>query len=105
MLQQDEPDDYVVATGKTFSVREFAEKAFARAGLDWQKHVAYDPRYNRPAEVDLLLGDPAKARKKLGWEPRVDFDALIAMMVDADVELAAREKTLRDAGFQVGATG
>ncbi|MBX7103109.1 MAG: GDP-mannose 4,6-dehydratase [Gemmataceae bacterium] len=103
MLQQDEPDDYVVATGKTFSVREFAEKAFARVGLDWQKHVAYDPRYNRPAEVDLLLGDPAKARRKLGWEPRVDFDGLIAMMVDADVEMAAREKTLRDAGFQVGA--
>lgn len=104
MLQQEEPEDYVVATGQTFSVRSFCEKAFARVGLDWQQHVAFDARYNRPAEVDLLLGDASKAREKLGWKPRVDFDALVAMMVDADVELAAREKTLRDAGFQVGAS-
>jgi GDPmannose 4,6-dehydratase len=99
MLQQDRPDDYVVATGETYSVKAFCEKAFARVGLDWREFVAFDPRYNRPAEVDLLLGNPAKAKAKLGWQPRVDFDTLVNMMVDADVELAAREKTLRDAGF------
>jgi len=101
MLQQDTPDDYVVATGKTHAVREFAEKAFAHAGLDWETHVAFDPRYLRPAEVELLLGDPAKAKRQLGWEPRTSFDELVAMMVDHDVELAAREKTLRDAGHAV----
>ncbi len=101
MLQQDEPDDYVVATGQTWSVREFAEKAFAHAGLDWETHVAFDPRYLRPAEVELLLGDPSKAEKKLGWKPETSFDELVAMMVEHDAELAAREKTLRDAGHKV----
>lgn len=101
MLQQDTPDDYVVATGKTWSVREFCEKAFAHAGLDWEAHVAFDPRYLRPAEVDLLLGDPAKAKEKLGWVPETDFDTLVGMMVDHDMELASREKTLRDAGHKL----
>jgi GDPmannose 4,6-dehydratase len=103
MLQQDEADDYVVATGETHSVREFCEKAFACVGLDWEKYVKIDPRYFRPAEVDLLLGDPAKAKQKLGWQPRVDFDGLVRMMVDADVESARRERTLVDAGHKVHA--
>jgi len=101
MLQQEEPDDYVIATGHTHSVREFAERAFGYAGLDWARHVAFDPRYLRPAEVDLLLGDPSKAATKLGWSPTVDLDGLVAMMVDHDTELAARERTLRAAGHSV----
>ena len=87
MLQQDEPDDYVIATGETHSVREFLEVAFAHAGLDWKKHVEIDPRYFRPAEVDLLIGDPAKAKKKLGWTPRTKFEELARLMVDADIRL------------------
>jgi len=98
MLQQDQPDDYVIATGRTISVREFAEMAFRHAGLDFQKHVEFDPRYLRPAEVDLLLGDPSKARRKLGWVPTTTVEQLAAMMVEHDLELARREKTLRDAG-------
>jgi len=98
MLQQDEPDDYVVATGETRSVREFAEAAFAHAGLDWQAHVAFDPRYLRPAEVDLLLGDASKARSRLGWSPTTTFDDLVRRMVEHDLELARRERTLTDAG-------
>ncbi|HKX45385.1 MAG TPA: GDP-mannose 4,6-dehydratase [Planctomycetota bacterium] len=85
MLQQAEPDDYVVATGEMHTVRECCEVAFARAGLDWEAHVRVDERFKRPAEVDLLLGDPTKARTQLGWEPRVDFRGLIEMMVDADL--------------------
>lgn len=103
MLQQDVPDDYVVATGKTWSVREFAEKAFSRAGLDFEKYVEFDERYLRPAEVDLLLGDPAKAKEKLGWEPTTSFDELVSMMVESDMELARREKTLKDAGHELPA--
>ena len=87
MMQQAEPDDYVLATGETHSVREFLDLAFDHAGLDWKKHVEIDPRYFRPAEVDLLLGDSTKARKKLGWQPRVSFPELVRMMVDADLEL------------------
>ncbi len=87
MLQQPEPDDFVVATGETHSVREFLEVAFAHAGLDWQKHVEIDPRYYRPAEVDLLVGDAGKARRLLGWEPQTRFADLVRLMVDADVEL------------------
>jgi GDPmannose 4,6-dehydratase len=102
MLQRDEPDDYVVATGESHSVREFLEKTFAYLGLDWRAHVEVDPRYFRPAEVDHLLGDATKARTHLGWEPRVKIDALVKMMVDHDLELARREKTLKDAGH-VGA--
>jgi len=101
MLQQDEADDYVVATGQTHTVRQFCERAFGRVGLNYEDHVEIDPRYYRPAEVDLLLGDPSKAKRKLGWEPRVTFEALVDMMVDHDLELAAREKTLRDAGHTV----
>ncbi len=98
MLQQDEPRDYVVATGESHSVGEFVEAAFAYAGLDWSRHVVVDPRYFRPAEVDHLRGDAGRARTLLGWKPRVDFDTLIRMMVDADGELAAQERTLKDAG-------
>jgi GDPmannose 4,6-dehydratase len=85
MLQQDRPDDYVVATGKAHSVQELVEVAFAHVGLDWQKHVGVDQRYLRPAEVDHLIGDATKARKELGWEPTVDFKGLVHMMVDADL--------------------
>ncbi|MEO1510975.1 MAG: GDP-mannose 4,6-dehydratase [Planctomycetota bacterium] len=101
MLQQDEPDDYVVATGKTISVREFAELSFNHVGLNFADHVEFDPRYLRPAEVDLLLGDPAKAKEKLGWVPTTSVEELAAMMVNADLELAAREKTLVDAGHEM----
>jgi len=85
MLQQDTPDDYVIATGETHSVQELVEVAFAHAGLDWQKHVGVDQRFIRPAEVDLLIGNPEKAKKALGWEPSVDFKGLVHMMVDADI--------------------
>jgi GDPmannose 4,6-dehydratase len=91
MLQQPSPQDYVIGTGKTHSVRELVEAAFSHVGLDWEKHVVTDPRFMRPAEVDLLLADPSKARQELGWTPQVDFQQLIAMMVDADLKrLSAR---------------
>ncbi|HEY8148575.1 MAG TPA: GDP-mannose 4,6-dehydratase [Vicinamibacteria bacterium] len=90
MLQQDTPDDYVVATGETHSVREFLEEAFSHVGLHWQDHVKVDPRYFRPAEVDVLLGDPSKARTKLGWVPRVTFKELVRLMVNADMEGGGR---------------
>jgi len=96
MLQQDGPDDYVIATGQTHSVREFLDVVFDRLELDWQEHVETDPRYYRPAEVDLLLGDASKARRVLGWQPTVDFGQLVAMMVDADWELAKEERVLAD---------
>ena len=85
MLQQDEPDDYVIATGETHSVREFLEVAFSHMGLDWRKHVEIDPRYFRPAEVELLIGDYSKAKKKLGWEPKTRFGDLVKLMVDEDI--------------------
>jgi GDPmannose 4,6-dehydratase len=85
MLQQDTPDDYVIATGETHSVRELVQEAFTYAGLDWKRHVAKDSRYYRPSEVDLLIGDPAKAKKELGWEARIRFKDLVHLMVDADV--------------------
>jgi GDPmannose 4,6-dehydratase len=88
MLQPNTPDDYVIATGETHSVREFAEKAFARAGLDWEKHVVVDPGLFRPAEVDVLIGDASKAKKNLGWRPEVSFDQLVERMIDADLALA-----------------
>jgi len=91
MLQQDKPDDYVVATNETHSVREFCQEAFGLLDLDWEKYVKYDGRYERPAEVDLLIGDPAKARRQLGWEPKVRFKELVEIMVLADLELAKRE--------------
>jgi GDPmannose 4,6-dehydratase len=87
MLQQDKPDDYVVATGETHSIREFLEMAFSHVGLSWEKYVAIDPRYYRPAEVDLLIGDASKARRQLGWEPKTKFADLVKLMVDADIQL------------------
>jgi GDPmannose 4,6-dehydratase len=92
ILQQEKPDDYVIATNETHSVREFLELAFAHAGLDWKKHVEIDPRYYRPAEVDLLIGDYSKARKKLGWEPKTKFNELVKLMVDADIELLRKHR-------------
>ena len=86
MLQQPSPQDYVVGTGQTHSVRELVQAAFGHVGLDWQKHVVTDPRYMRPAEVDVLQADPSKARRELGWSPKVGFEELIAMMVDADLQ-------------------
>jgi GDPmannose 4,6-dehydratase len=86
MLQQDEPGDYVVATGETHSVREFCEVAFGHAGLDWEKYVRVDERHMRPAEVDLLIGDPTRAHEVLGWRPEVSFEDLVCMMVDADIK-------------------
>jgi GDPmannose 4,6-dehydratase len=91
MLQQPEPDDYVVATGETHSVQEFLEVAFSRADLDYRDYVEQDPRYLRPAEVDLLIGDPSKAKAKLGWEPKVKFQELVKIMVDADIQLLQDE--------------
>jgi GDPmannose 4,6-dehydratase len=87
MLQQDKADDYVVGTGETHTVREFVEIAFGHVGLDWKKHVVIDPKFYRPAEVDLLLGDPTKAEKCLGWKPEVSFPQLVKMMVDSDLKV------------------
>jgi GDPmannose 4,6-dehydratase len=101
MLQQERPDDYVIATGESHSVRDLVETAFSHLGLDWTRHVAGDPRYLRPSEVDHLRGDARKAREQLGWAPRVRFSELITMMVDHDLELARQERTLRDAGHTV----
>ena len=97
MLQQDKPDDYVIATNETHSVKEFVVEAFDRLGLDWEKYVDYDERYERPAEVDLLIGDPAKAKRQLGWEPQVKFKELVAIMVDADLKLAEEEAKIKAA--------
>ena len=102
MLQQDEPGDYVVSSDEMFSVRDFCERSFGRLGLDYRDFVEIDPRYYRPAEVDLLLGCSSKARSTLGWKPRVSFDELVAMMVDADLELARREQVLLEAGHDAG---
>jgi GDPmannose 4,6-dehydratase len=92
MLQRDEPDDYVVATGETHTVREFCERAFARAGLDWERYVKCDERLYRPAEVDLLVGDASKARRELGWEPTYTFERLVDEMVDADMRGVMSDK-------------
>ncbi|MFE4707351.1 GDP-mannose 4,6-dehydratase [Peribacillus simplex] len=86
MLQQDEPDDYVIATGETHTVKEFVEIAFEHVGLNWQEHVVQDPQFMRPAEVDILLGDPSKAKQKLKWEPQINFEQLVKMMVDQDLK-------------------
>ena len=101
MLQQDQPDDYVLATGETHTVRSFLELAFGMVNLDYKDYVEIDPRYFRPTEVDILLGDSTKARAKLGWTPKVSLKELTKMMVENDLELAAREKTLRDAGHEL----
>ena len=100
MLQTDSPQDYVIATGETHSVREFLEHAFGQVDLDWERHVELDPKYERPSEVDLLIGDPAKAKRDLGWEARVKFAELVRIMVEADLEVARREahgRTYREA--------
>ncbi len=99
MLQQEKAEDFVIATGETHSVREFVNLTFEHLGLDPEEHVRIDPAYFRPAEVDLLLGDPSKAKKQLGWEPKVGFKELVKLMVDSDLADAQREKTLRDAGY------
>jgi len=95
MLQQDMPDDYVIATGETHAVREFCEIAFSRAGLKWEDHVVQDERFMRPAEVDLLVGDPTKARERLGWAPELSFGDLVGRMVDADLELVGEQAAKR----------
>ena len=100
MLQHDKPDDYVIALGETHSVKEFLEKVFQKLALDYQKYVEIDARYFRPTDVNVLLGDATKARKILGWKPRVGFDELVDMMIAADMELARKEKTLHDAGYK-----
>lgn len=99
MLQQDSPDDYVISTGETHSVREFCEIAFGHAGLDYKDHVVVDQRFFRPAEVDLLLGNADKARTKLGWTPKVDFRGLVEMMTASDLELVGLEKARAKAGL------
>jgi GDPmannose 4,6-dehydratase len=91
MLQQDEPDDFVIATGQTRTIREFCQVAFDRAGLDWEKYVIVDERFLRPAEVNILLGDPAKAREKLGWQPETSFEKMVQQMVDRDLEMVAKQ--------------
>jgi GDPmannose 4,6-dehydratase len=96
MLQQDKPDDYVIATGETYSVKQFLEASFSILDLDWQQYVKIDKRYNRPAEVDLLIGDNSKAKKILKWEPKVKFNELVKMMIDADYKIAEHEKVLED---------
>jgi GDPmannose 4,6-dehydratase len=97
MLQQESPDDYVLATGETHSVREFLEEAAAHLDLDWEAHVVIDPRYFRPAEVDILLGDASKARARLGWEPRTTFKQLVHLMVEADLGSARAAVAAREA--------
>lgn len=99
MLQQEQPDDYVIATGVAHSVLELVEIAFAEAKLDWRRHVELDDRYLRPTEVEALCGDPSKAHRVLGWKARVGFEELIQMMVAHDIDFARRERTITDAGF------
>ena len=97
MLQQDKPDDYVLATGEMHSVKELLAEAFSYVGLDWEKYTKHDGRYDRPSEVDQLLGDASKAKRVLGWEPKVTFKGLVKMMMDADLELARRELAVKNA--------
>jgi GDPmannose 4,6-dehydratase len=101
MLQQNEPDDYVIATGKTHSVEELVDVAFSHVGLGWRDFVVQDPRFMRPAEVDLLIGDPVKAREKLGWEPAIGFEELVTMMVDADLERHHRARYMDSFGGSI----
>ena len=105
MLQQEEPDDFVIATGETHSVREFCQEAFGLMGLDYQDYVQVDPRYFRPTEVDLLMGSPAKAQKKLGWRPKVGFRQLTRMMVEADLRAEGLDPAilLRESPLRSGA--
>lgn len=91
MLQQDQPDDYVCATGETHTIREFCEECFGLLDLDWKQYVAYDERYERPSEVELLIGDPTKLKRQIGWEPKIKFQELVKIMTEADLELAKQE--------------
>ena len=97
MLQQDEPDDYVIATNETHSVKEFLKEVFSYLELDWQEPVGFDKKYERPAEVDLLIGDATKAKTQLGWEPKVTFVELARIMTDADMKVAERELAVKQA--------
>jgi len=101
MLQQDKPDDYVIATGETHSVRELAQQVFQKLDLDYEKYLAIDPRYFRPTEVDVLLGDFTKASMQLGWQPRIGFGELIDIMIATDMEISEKEKALRDGGYEI----
>jgi GDPmannose 4,6-dehydratase len=105
MLQQDAPDDYVIATGESHSVREFLDAAFGFVGRSWRDYVEIDPRYIRPAEVDHLQGNTQKAVDRLGWHPRVTFRQLVDMMMEHDLEQARGERILRDAGHQTTTVG
>jgi GDPmannose 4,6-dehydratase len=105
MLQQDYPDDYVVATGESHSVREFLDLAASLVGINWKNHVETDPRYFRPTEVDFLQGDASKAREMLGWHPEISFEELVRSMVERDLELARQEQTLLEAGHQIHLRG
>ena len=105
MLQQDKPEDYVIATGESYSVREFLEECFSYLDLSWQDYVSIDQRYFRPSEVDYLQGDASRAREKLGWSPQVNFKELVKMMVEHDLNLARQEKILHDAGHRNGIRG
>ena len=98
IIQHDQGDDFVIATGETHTVGEFAEAAFGHVDLDWKEYVKHDPRYERPAEVDLLIGDASKAKKILGWEPKVRFQDLVRLMVDADMQLLSKEIPRRHLG-------
>jgi len=104
MLQQEQPDDFVIATGVRRSVREFCSLAFSLLDLDWERYVEVDPRFYRPSEVDTLEGDSSKAREKLGWRPKITVERLVELMIEADLHLAKRERTLVDAGLGVGDT-
>jgi GDPmannose 4,6-dehydratase len=97
MLQQDQPDDYVIATGTKHSVRSFVDKVFKSVGLNWEDYVEFDARYLRPTEVDVLLGDASKARKKLGWQPHTSFDELVRIMVEADLQAENQQHHLKKA--------
>jgi GDPmannose 4,6-dehydratase len=99
MLQQDKPDDYVIATNETHTVREFLEETFACLDLNWEEYVGFDKKYERPAEVDLLIGNPQKAKSKLGWEPKTTFKGLVSLMVDEDMKIAQQEKALTEANL------
>ncbi|MGA9771249.1 MAG: GDP-mannose 4,6-dehydratase [Blastocatellia bacterium] len=105
MLQQNEPDDYVVATGEAHSVREFLDEAANHLGINWRHYVESDPKYYRPTEVDHLLGDAGKARRMIGWKPEVSFKELVRLMIEHDLELARRECTLNEAGYSVPLRG
>ena len=99
MLQQDKPDDYVIATNETHTVREFLEETFACLDMDWNEYVGFDKKYERPSEVDLLIGNPEKAKKQLGWVPQTNFKELVALMVQEDMKIAQKERALAEANL------